>query len=526
MFRLNFLFLKFEKDSFSLFWEVWICLLAVLIFVLTSLLASEEKLMRKIIVVALIIVLSIGTAISLIANSFEENLNKVQTQSSSTPSNIIDHLPFTINTTDVYYITKDLTVNGTGITILANNVVLIGQKHTITGNGTSWPPLGVGIYAYGNCTTILDCNIENFTIGISIGDSSFNTGHCNIAHNYVFGNGFGIILDQSPYNQVFGNIIVGNGYGILTSVDSGNTVTDNYLKNDVNAIVDHGGNNKWNGTKRHVVNIVNGPYEGGNCWHDYPDNDLDGDGIGETPYQIDGNNVDYLPLVDIVPPYYDLEAFNFSSPSVLLGITWKDNVQLDKVILQLDGVNYTNSAKVSESFGFNEYYQVEHKATYASFFILPTGPHTYRWYANDTSNHWNSTQLQSFNVIQTNINNVDISKTLKVSANITCQGASNITQVMDYVNLEFKIDSNWFSMNMTYNPSTRLYSALIPEYNQLANKTIQFYVAAKTKQNQTLTSNVYIYHVPEWVRADLNRDGTVNILDIVLATTQYGKPYP
>jgi len=100
--------------------------------------------MRRFVVLVLAFVLFVGAIVDLYAESLIGNLTvSVQTESSSYPSNFIDHLPFTINTSDVYYITKDLSVSGTGITILADNVVLLGQGHTITGN-ISYP--GSGIY--------------------------------------------------------------------------------------------------------------------------------------------------------------------------------------------------------------------------------------------------------------------------------------------------------------------------------------------------------------------------------------------
>jgi PKD repeat protein len=122
------------------------------------------------------------------------------------------------------------------------------------------------------------------------------------------------------------------------------------------------------------------------------------------------------------------------------------------------------------------------------------------------------------------ISSVTITPTLRVDANVTCAGASNVSELMEYVRFSFKMEGTWFLMNMTYNSQTRLYTALIPAYNQLANKTIQYYVTARTKEGNILVSSIYTHQVPVWVKADINRDGKVNLFDIVLACGQYGKP--
>jgi len=475
--------------------------------------------MRKLVVFELLAVFFLGTFVGLYANSLNVGLGGgAQTQSLTYASNIIDHLPFTINTTDVYYITKDVEVNGTGITILADNVVLLGQRHTITGDGS-----GQGIWILGTNATVINCRVRSFLVGILADDTYSQIGECNIAYNTVSDCEFGVIL-YSDFNYCSSNIIVDNNNGIVPYTAVYNAIVNNYARNDVNAFTS-GQPQYWNSTKIPETNMLSEPYKGGNYWHDYAGSDLDGDGFGDTPYQIDVNNRDYLPLVDGVSPRCGLAAFAYASPNGVLSVTWKDNVQVDKVIIELDGVNYTDLMKVDESLGFNEYWQAEHKIVHNKLFYgLSLGTHYYRWFANDTSNHWNATELLSFNVTGTpQFESVNISPTLKVDANITCEGVSNITEIMDYVDLNFKIDDNWYTMPMTYNSSTSLYSALLPAYNQLANKTIQIYIVAKTKANFFQTSDIYIYHIPEWVTADINRDGVVNMRDIGIACNNFGK---
>ena len=47
-------------------------------------------------------------------------------------------------------------------------------------------------------------------------------------------------------------------------------------------------------------NIVGGPYMGGNYWDDYTGQDTDGDGLGNSPYNILGGGIDNLPLMKCI----------------------------------------------------------------------------------------------------------------------------------------------------------------------------------------------------------------------------------
>ena len=148
--------------------------------------------------------------------------------------------------------------------------------------------------------------IENCNNGIKIPagvDGLFITG------NRFEGNGKGIWIHGSSYHVIANNTIVNNYKGIqLDENSSYNLIYNNYFDNIINA-VDHYSNNRWNVTLREGINILGGPFIGGNYWSDYTGKDLNGDTIGDTdvPYNCSGNIAyggDYLPIIlsDITPP--------------------------------------------------------------------------------------------------------------------------------------------------------------------------------------------------------------------------------
>jgi len=157
---------------------------------------------------------------------------------------------------------------------------------------------------------------------------------------------------------------------------------------------------------------------------DGEDNDCD----GLTDY----NDSDCI-TVDIEPPqwsdnktYPESPAEYHSDATYTFNINWTDNVAVDEVILEMDGVNYTVTGTGTYSMTFStctyggggggrsgvpvicsfdpliiiELYKLLTMVTVQAQEqpCLSAGNHTYRWYAKDTSNNWNFTDVLDFTI--------------------------------------------------------------------------------------------------------------------------------
>lgn len=157
-----------------------------------------------------------------------------------------------------------------------NNIInndIIGQSHLYTGGGIELDR------SSGNL--IKNNRISNQDYGISIAGSSNN----NIENNYIFNN-----VWSGIYDYHFG-------------ISSNNYIFNNYFNNTNNA----GGIEDgmiWNITNTSGTNIIGGPYIGGNYWADPSGTGFsqtctnNGNGFCNSNYEIDFNNIDYLPLTN------------------------------------------------------------------------------------------------------------------------------------------------------------------------------------------------------------------------------------
>jgi hypothetical protein len=108
---------------------------------------------------------------------------------------------------------------------------------------------------------------------------------------------------------------------------------------------------------------------------------------------------------------------------------------------------------------------------------------------------------------------------VKVTANITYWNSPSLTKLC------YRTDSSsWWNTTMSYNSTSNLWQTIIP--GQSGDSTVEFFIIATDTHGYSTTSSTYSYHVRPLLLGDVNGDGKVDILDVVLITGHYGERYP
>jgi parallel beta-helix repeat protein len=219
---------------------------------------------------------------------------------------------------------------------LAGISLMIGNCYnTISGNTISNSTGGICLWGGSDNNSIsgniIDKNIE----GIDMMGSFDNV----IDHNIVSNNDLGVQITHSNNNTIIANNINSNNrYGIR--------LFDNYCTNNLlyhNNFINNPTNAYDNGS-----NIWNSSFGEGNYWDNYTGVDTDGEGIGDTSYNISGgDNKDFYPLME---PYGD----DVPPEKVEFMFKFNDFFSFDKLSVSVENIGDMAASNVNLSI-FVEY---------------------------------------------------------------------------------------------------------------------------------------------------------------------------
>ena len=154
--------------------------------------------------------------------------------------------------------------------------------------------VGIKLYEFSSNNIINNCNSSYNSHGIILNTHTYNN---IVKNNYVSCNEIGFELMDSPYNNTISENIVTSNNQAIYIINS----RDNLIYH--NSFID----NAFQATVSNSTNIWDYGYpSGGNYWSDYTgidmysgpyQNEIGSDGIGDTPYTIDEDNIDRYPLM-------------------------------------------------------------------------------------------------------------------------------------------------------------------------------------------------------------------------------------
>jgi parallel beta-helix repeat protein len=281
--------------------------------------------MNRSVALLLILVLTVSSIVSILPVKAEDSGTiTIGADGSVNPS--ISSIQQSSNT---YFLTTDIAGN---ITVQKSNIVL-------DGNGYKADSVAIGL---DTTTGISNVTVKNFIIDGTSG-FTYNPGHFNFFgillyngsnvlltnnsiintnHPGVYVSTVGINIVGGGSNKVIGNNVENNSDGLSFSDTQDNVVTENnvtanhgwlleftwgisFFDASNNLIFNNNFNDNYDQYHGNYAQVgsedsINMWDDGkmGNYWSDYNGTDANGDGIGDTPYEVDSKNTDRYPLIN------------------------------------------------------------------------------------------------------------------------------------------------------------------------------------------------------------------------------------
>ena len=204
-----------------------------------------------------------------------------------------------------------INLHGVDHCIISDNNVLNSEggiylyssnNNVITNNSVNSNDFGIWLIFSSFLNTIANNNASNNSLAIFLTYSDNNM----ITKNNVSNNKYGIWHIHSNNSMITENIISNSDYdGFWLDFSNNNTIYLNNFINNTNNIYSSESTNTWNSTEKITYKYNGETYENylGNYWEGYNGSDVDSDGIGDTPYNVNSDK-DHYPLMQPWENYF------------------------------------------------------------------------------------------------------------------------------------------------------------------------------------------------------------------------------